>query len=70
MAKLFWIKERHNPQLNKPYYTACGQITKKRAKEIEDSIYGDNYMLSFNTQAEYESKLETLKNEGFTVHLR
>lgn len=45
MAKKFYIKERHNPQFDKPYYVPKGQLTKKDANKMENSLYGDNYML-------------------------
>lgn len=64
--KKWYIKERHNPQLG-IYYVPMGQRTKTEAKAYERSIYGDNYMLSFDTQKEYESKLQDLKAQGEKV---
>lgn len=57
----YYIKERHNPQLAKPYYTGCGQLTKKEAKQKENSLYGFNVMLEYKTESEYLQALETLK---------
>lgn len=51
---LYYIKERHNPQLG-VYFIACGQMTKKAAKAAENAIYGYNVMRSFDTQEEYEA---------------
>ena len=65
--KLFWIKERSNPQLKKPYYVACGQLSKKDAAAKEKAEYGDNTMLPFATQAEYDAAIAKLKADGFTV---
>ena len=31
MAKKYYIGERVNPQLNRPYYMVYGQLTKKEA---------------------------------------
>jgi len=68
MAKKFYIKERHNPQFNKPYYVPQGQLTKKDANKMENSIYGDNYMLAYETEQEYKDAIEKLKAEGYRVH--
>jgi hypothetical protein len=70
MRKLsFWIKERHNPQFDKPYYVAEGQLTKKasRAKE-STSLYGYNRMLEYKTAEEYNKALEQFLNSGCIVH--
>jgi len=67
MAKKFYIKERFNPQFDKPYYVAKGQLTKKEAKKIENSIYGNNYMLQYNTEIEYKEAIDKLKADGFKV---
>jgi len=61
--KKWYIKERHNPQLG-VYYVAKGQLTKKEAKEYENAKYGENTMLSFETQAEYDAKIRALKVQG------
>ena len=68
MAKtlLWWIKERHNPQLG-VYYVAYGQMTKAAAKRYDDSLYGDNYMLSFPTEEAYNAKLAELREKGEKV---
>lgn len=68
MAKQFYIKERNNPHFKKPYYVACGQLTKKDAKAKESSLYGDNTMLSYATEQEYKDALEKLKADGYNVH--
>ena len=60
MAKKWWIKERHNPQLG-VYYVGCGQLTKADAKEMEDSLYGSNHMLAFDTKNEYLERLQELE---------
>lgn len=65
--KSYYIKERHNPQLQNPSYTACGQLTKKRAQEMEQAIYGTNYMNSFRSEEEYNAEIQRLETEGFTV---
>lgn len=64
--KRFWIKERHNPQLG-VYFVACGQMSNAEAKRTEKSLYGDNYMLGFDTEAEYKAKLAELKRSGKSV---
>ena len=67
-GKYYWIKERHNPQFDKPYYVACGRITTRQAKKMENgTLYGANYMHRFNTWKEYKAKLRELgvKEEGY-----
>lgn len=67
-AKSYWIKERHNPQFEKPYYTACGQLSKTAARKSEDALYGHNIMLEYTSLEEYNKALEKLEAKGFTVH--
>lgn len=67
MPKLFYIKERINPQFKKPYYVAKGQLTKKEAKRLEETLYGYNYVLSFETKEEYIAKITELIKNGFSV---
>jgi len=57
----YYIKKRHNPQFDKPYYTGCGQLSAKDAKRMENPSYGTNYMIGFKTKKEYENKLAELK---------
>jgi len=66
--KKWYIKERCNPQFDKPYYTRCGQLTKKEARAKESSAYGENFMLGFDTEAEYANKIERLISEGYRVN--
>lgn len=66
--KKYYIKERHNPQMKKPYYVPCGQLTKKDAKLKEGALYGDNYMLSYDTEQEYNEAITKFKTEGYSVH--
>ena len=63
----YWIKERHNPQFDKPYYSACGQLTKKAARDKEKPGYGFNIMHEYKTEAEYLAALEQIKAEGYNV---
>lgn len=63
----YWLKQRHNPQLG-VYYVKCGQLTQKAAKEMEKSVYGDNYMLSFHSLELYQAEIDKLTNNGEKVH--
>lgn len=63
MAKNYWIRERHNPQLG-VYYVAHGVMSVKDAKKYEDSLYGYDYMLRFKTEDEYNAKIQELKDKG------
>lgn len=65
--KNFWLKERHNPQLG-VYWTRCGQLTIKEAKEYENASYGHNIMHRFITEEEYNAKIAELKQAGASVH--
>lgn len=66
--KSYWIKERHNPQFDKPYYTVCGQLGKREAKKKENSLYGFNVMLEYKTEEEYSKAIKQFKDDGFVVH--
>jgi hypothetical protein len=63
MAKKWWIKERHNPQLG-VYYVGMGQISKAEAMRYENTLHGTNYMLSFDSEEAYNAKLAELKANG------
>ena len=65
--QFFYLRKRINPQFNKPYYVGHGQISKKEAKKYEAPGYGDNYMIAFSSEAEYNAERERLKSEGFSV---
>lgn len=62
-SKLYYIKERYNPQLG-TYYEAMGQMTKTAAKRHERPLYGHNTMHSFTTEQAYNDRIEELKKEG------
>jgi hypothetical protein len=61
--KSYWIKERHNPQFEKPYYVACGQLSKTEAKRKEKTSYGTNIMLEYATETEYNKALKKFKKD-------
>ncbi len=60
----YWIKERHNPQYDKPYYVACGKLSEKFSKRQAKSLYGFNVMRSFDSKDKYEAEIQKLKSEG------
>lgn len=66
VKKLFYIKERHNPQLG-VYYVGCGQMTKNDAKKAETPLYGMNIMHPYETEAEYLEEICKLKEAGKIV---
>jgi len=66
VTKLWWLKERENPQLG-TYWVACGKLSKTAAKRMEYSLYGCNIMHSFETEAEYLERIEELKQQGERV---
>lgn len=62
----FWIKQRYNPQLG-VYYVGCGQMSKTAAIRMRGSLYGSNVMLRFETEGDYNARLEELKATGEKV---
>lgn len=66
--KSYWIKERDNPQFDKPYYVAEGQLSKRAALRKENTLYGNNFMLEYATENEYNVAIAKLKKDGFTVN--
>jgi len=59
----YWIKERNNPQIG-VYYVACGQMSISAARKLEQALYGDNVMLKFDTETDYQAKLNELQRNG------
>lgn len=58
MKKLkYYIKERHNPQFSRPYYTGMGQLDKSQVKRAENPAYGFNVLHAYDTAEEYEAAL-------------
>lgn len=53
--KYWYIKERHNPQLG-IYYIKLGNISAREASQYGDSLYGNNYILKFESESEYNKK--------------
>jgi hypothetical protein len=69
MAKKYYLGERINPQLSKPYYKAYGQLSKKEAaKKEKDQTYGSMTLTAFETKVGYETAIRLRKEEGFNVH--
>ena len=66
----YYIGERINPQFKKNYFTAYGKMSKKEARKKEDCIYGSMIMASYPTEQAYLTKIEELKNLGYTVYTR
>lgn len=66
-AKQYYIGERHNPQFNKPYYRAYGQLGKTAAKQKEKSVYGSMALTGYATEGEYLQKIADLRAAGFSV---
>jgi hypothetical protein len=66
-SKLFYIGERSNPQLSKPYYRSYGQLTKTEAKKKEDCNYGSMYLTSYENETDYNDAINKLIEDGFRV---
>ena len=67
-SKKFYLKRRDNTQLIEPYYVKCGQITKKEAKKIEKAIYGENTMIAFDTEEQYNEEIKGLIKLGLHIY--
>ncbi len=65
-VKKFYIKERDNPQLG-VYYVPMGQMSKSAAKRYENTLYGSNEMIPYDTEAEYNEALRKLICKGEKV---
>lgn len=59
-SKFWYIKERFNPQLDKPYYRALGNISKLEASRHESTLYGYNNLLRFDNEEDYNAALVRL----------
>jgi len=68
-SKKFYLGQRVNPQLSKPYFNAYGKLTIAEMKQRSKCSYGSIYMESFETEAEYLSKIESLRNEGYNINI-
>jgi hypothetical protein len=64
----FYICERHNPQLG-IYYIPCGQMSVRKAKDREKSLYGSNFMHGFETEKAYKAELARLEKWGNKIQL-
>lgn len=68
--KKFYIGERRNPQFDKPYYMAYGQLSKTAASQKSKTIYGSIFITEYQTEAEYKSKIESLQQNGYRVSVQ
>lgn len=58
--KYWYIKERWNPQHNKPSFTALGNISTTEAKKYEKTLYGTNYVIRYSNYTDYENRCKEL----------
>ncbi len=63
----YYIGQRNNPQLPKPYFVAYGKISKKFAKQAENCVYGSMFLTPYDTEEEYNNQIEKLRDAGFKV---
>ena len=67
--KSYYIGWRGNPQLkNGGYYKAFGQLSKAEAKRKEQTAYGSMSLTEYETEEQYNSSLESFKEEGYSIH--
>lgn len=65
--KKYYIGQRNNPQLPKPYFVAYGQLSKTAARKKENAIYGSMVLTAYDTQALYDQQIAALMAAGFSV---
>jgi hypothetical protein len=63
----FWIKERHNPQMSRPYFAVLGRLSETAAKRHTRPIYGANVLHSFETEEDYKARIRELMERGECV---
>ena len=63
----FYIGERSNPQLKKPYFVAYGELTKKDAEKKENPLYGSMVLTSYDSEEVYDSAISMLIFDGYNV---
>lgn len=63
----WYIMERDNPQLPKPYYKVYGKLSKKRADELTKVSYGSKRMIPFDSEEAMKDKVEDLRKSGFSI---
>lgn len=65
----YYIGERINPQLPKPYYMALGLLTKKNAnKYSKECLYGSISITEYQNKIDYDDAIAKLKENGFRVN--
>ncbi len=68
--KIYYIKERNNESLKKPYYAKRGKLTMKEALKIKKCLYGTNIMYAYDTLEQYEKAAKEFETQGYTVYDR
>jgi hypothetical protein len=63
----YYIGERSNPQLEKSYYIAYGQLTKKEAAKKQMSLYGSLYLTSYDNLSSFEEAKSKIIESGFRL---
>lgn len=66
MKKLYYIKQRNNPQTG-TYFVLMGAMSKTAAKRHEKPLYGSNWMNSYDTVDEYEKAIRDLRAAGESI---
>lgn len=66
-AKYFWLKERFNPQLRRPYYVLLGNIATREAMKSKSSKFGFNDLHKFETETEYQARVTLLRAAGARI---
>jgi hypothetical protein len=64
----YYIGQRNNPQLPKPYYILCGKLTDEEVNAMSDPTYGSIELTSYITEQEYNDKINQLRLEGYYIN--
>jgi hypothetical protein len=63
----YYIGQRNNPQLLKPYYILCGKLSDEQVNAMSEPLYGSIELTSYMTEQEYNDKIEQLRLDGYSV---
>ena len=66
----YYIGQRNNPQLSKPYFIAYGKLSKAKVKEAEKSLYGSMDLTPYDSENEYNNTINKLRLDGYSVNVR
>lgn len=66
----YYIGQRNNPQLSKPYFVTYGKLSKAKVKEAEKSLYRSMDLTPYESEQEYNNTINQLRLDGYSVNVR